>query len=205
LRSTPPYFSINGGVTNLDDFNNCNNGGDYGDWITHTPSQVQDAFTNFSAAPFLTYPLPETRALDVIGYDVNAVAGPNISINDVTVSEGTSGTTNATFVVTLSASSAQTTSVNYQTADGTASGTANIAPNGAPITIPTAVAGTATPYPSTITVPAGIGNLTKVTSQDQPVQPHLHSGRRHPVSRPSGPNRGPHVRCGSPGAHQQAT
>jgi hypothetical protein len=66
----PPYFSIDGGNTNLNDFNNCNNGGDYGDWITHTPSQVQDAFTNFSGTPVLTASSPETRALDVIGYDV---------------------------------------------------------------------------------------------------------------------------------------
>jgi len=53
--STPAaFFSIDGGTTDVDDFNNCNNGGDYGDWITHTPSQVQDAFTNASAAASLS-------------------------------------------------------------------------------------------------------------------------------------------------------
>jgi hypothetical protein len=29
---------IDGGVTNLNEFNNCNNGGDSEDWITHTPT-----------------------------------------------------------------------------------------------------------------------------------------------------------------------
>jgi hypothetical protein len=64
------FFSINGGVTNLNEFNNCNNGGDYGDWITHTPSQVQDAISNGAGAPFLTLGSTEVRALDVIGYNV---------------------------------------------------------------------------------------------------------------------------------------
>ena len=70
--SSPPaaFFSIDGGNTNLDQFNNCNNGGDYGDWITHSPSQVQDAATNFSASPSLTVGSPEIRALDVIGFNI---------------------------------------------------------------------------------------------------------------------------------------
>jgi hypothetical protein len=73
---TPPaFFSIDGGTTDLVDFNNCNNTGDYGDWITHTPSQVQDAFTNASAAASLTITSPEVRALDVIGYTVVVSAG----------------------------------------------------------------------------------------------------------------------------------
>lgn len=47
-------------------------------------------------------------------------AAPTVSINDVTVTEGNSGTVDATFTVTLSAASAQTVTVNYQTANGTA-------------------------------------------------------------------------------------
>lgn len=62
------YFSIDGGATNLNEFNNCNNNGDYGDWITHTPTEVQDAFTNNSGSPSLTTSSSEVRALDVIGY-----------------------------------------------------------------------------------------------------------------------------------------
>ena len=71
--STPAsFFSIDGGTTNLNDFNNCNNGGDYGDWITHTPSQVQDAFTNGSSSPSLSITSSEVRALDVIGYTIGS-------------------------------------------------------------------------------------------------------------------------------------
>lgn len=45
---------------------------------------------------------------------------PSLSINDVTVTEGNAGTTNAVFTVTLSAASGQTVSVGYASADGTA-------------------------------------------------------------------------------------
>src|SRR5207249_2306332 len=45
---------------------------------------------------------------------------PSLSINNVTVTEGNSGTTNANFTVTLSAASGRTVTVNYATADVTA-------------------------------------------------------------------------------------
>lgn len=75
---SPPqaFLSIDGGATILNEFNNCTNGGDYGDWITHTPSQVQDAFTNGTGSPFLNASSPETRALDAIGYNAHAVPEP---------------------------------------------------------------------------------------------------------------------------------
>jgi hypothetical protein len=72
--STPlAYFSIDGGTTDLDDFNNCNNTGDYGDWIEHTLSpQVQDAFIGAGGSPSLSITSPEVRALDVIGFSIVA-------------------------------------------------------------------------------------------------------------------------------------
>jgi hypothetical protein len=45
---------------------------------------------------------------------------PSLSINDVTLNEGNSGTTNFTFNVSLSTASTQTVTVNYATADNTA-------------------------------------------------------------------------------------
>ena len=49
-------------------------------------------------------------------------SGPSISINDVAVAEGNSGTSNATFTVTLSAQPGATpVTVNYATGNGTAS------------------------------------------------------------------------------------
>ncbi|MBF0627453.1 MAG: putative Ig domain-containing protein [Magnetococcales bacterium] len=45
---------------------------------------------------------------------------PNLTIDDVTVTEGNSGSTNVTFTVTLDSASSQTVSVQYNTGDGTA-------------------------------------------------------------------------------------
>jgi hypothetical protein len=47
-------------------------------------------------------------------------AQPSLSINDVSIAEGNSGTTNLIFTVTLSAASNLTVNVNYATANGTA-------------------------------------------------------------------------------------
>ena len=54
------------------------------------------------------------------GTIVNDDAQPSLSISDVSVVEGNSGTSDAAFMVTLSAASHQTVTVNYATADGTA-------------------------------------------------------------------------------------
>src|ERR1044071_8387029 len=51
--------------------------------------------------------------------DVNAQQ-PSISVRDAVVVEGNSGTTQATFVVALSAASSQTVSCSFATANGTA-------------------------------------------------------------------------------------
>ena len=47
---------------------------------------------------------------------------PSLSINDVTVTEGNSGTVNATFTVSLSAASSQPVTVSFATADGNGHG-----------------------------------------------------------------------------------
>jgi hypothetical protein len=72
---------------------------------------------------------------------------PSLSINDVTVAEGNSGTTNAVFNVTLSAASGQTVQVNYATADGTATQPADYTNTSGTLTF---TAGTTS---QTITVP----------------------------------------------------
>ncbi len=51
---------------------------------------------------------------------ITIVDKPNASVNNVAVTEGNSGTANAVFTVTLSAASAQTVTVNFSTANGTA-------------------------------------------------------------------------------------
>jgi len=64
-------------------------------------------------------------------------AGPTaISVNDVTVAEGDAGSVNATFTVSLSAAVAQTVTVQYATANGTAAAGADYLPAGGTVTFP---------------------------------------------------------------------
>lgn len=62
-----------------------------------------------------------------IGMILNDDSVPGLSINDVSIAEGNSGTKNLTFTVTLSKASGQAVSVNYATADGTAKSTSDYA------------------------------------------------------------------------------
>ena len=62
-----------------------------------------------------------------VGTITNDDGAPGLSVNDVTVTEGDSGTKNATFTVTLAPASGQNVSVNYATADGTATAPADYA------------------------------------------------------------------------------
>ena len=72
---------------------------------------------------------------------------PALSINDVTVTEGQSGTTNAVFTVTLSAASGNVVTAAYATADGTATAPADYAATAGTVTFPVGVT------TRTITVP----------------------------------------------------
>jgi PEP-CTERM motif-containing protein len=79
---TPPtpraYFSIDGGNTNLHDFNNCDNGGDYGDWAWEAAHQVNDwrgRSVGFGG-PTLDAASIEVRALDVLGWDLTSATAP---------------------------------------------------------------------------------------------------------------------------------
>ena len=107
---------------------------------------------------------------------------PAIAVNSVTVTEGNSGTANAVFTVTLSQTSAQTVTVNYATANGTAtspadytagSGTLSFAAGTTSRTINVAVVGDtldeanetfvvnlSSPVNSTIATAQGTGTIT---------------------------------------------
>ena len=66
---TTAYFSINGGVNNLNNFNPPGNGGDLADWkstIPNTPDSF-NAFSNSGVQHDLT--APDKTAMDVIGYN----------------------------------------------------------------------------------------------------------------------------------------
>jgi uncharacterized repeat protein (TIGR01451 family) len=69
-----------------------------------------------------------------VGTILNDDGLPNITINDVTLAEGNSGTTSFDFTVSLSASSIFPVTVNYSTADSTAVTPADFQPAGGVVT-----------------------------------------------------------------------
>jgi hypothetical protein len=71
--SGPAAFLSLDGTTKLAQFNNCANGGDYGDWASNplpggNSPQVQDAYATPGSTPSLNINSPEVAALDAIGY-----------------------------------------------------------------------------------------------------------------------------------------
>lgn len=86
--------------------------------------QVNGDVLNEPSETFFVNVTNVTNAVVVDGQGVGTIVNddplPSLSIDDVTLVEGNSGTSSAVFTVTLSAPSGQTVSVNYATADGTA-------------------------------------------------------------------------------------
>jgi hypothetical protein len=66
LAQKPLFISES---TNLANYNNCNNGGDYGDWIGTDGLLVPDPFGPDTQAAALTLSSPETKVLDAVGYN----------------------------------------------------------------------------------------------------------------------------------------
>ncbi len=85
--------------------------------------------TNDNASDFFTAQPNARNSASPIGD-----CKPEITINDVTLTEGNSGTSNATFTVTLSAASAQTIKIDFATADGTATAPADYQSNSGTLT-----------------------------------------------------------------------
>ncbi len=61
-----------------------------------------------------------TPILQDVTFNAPALPQPSISVNDVSIAEGNSGISNATFVISLSHAASSQVSVAYATADGTA-------------------------------------------------------------------------------------
>ncbi|HEX7149841.1 MAG TPA: Calx-beta domain-containing protein [Thermoanaerobaculia bacterium] len=72
--------------------------------------------------------LADNQALGTITDDDAAAPVPGIFISDATLSEGSAGTTNATFTVTLGTATTSTVTVDYATANGTAFAPLDYAP-----------------------------------------------------------------------------
>jgi len=143
-----------------------------------------------------------------IGTITDDDAAPSLSIDDVTVAEGDSGTANATFTVSLSAASGKAVSVGYATADGSAgapgdytsaSGPVNFAVGETSRTVTVAVKGDtvdepdesfkvnlSSPSNATISDGQGIGTIT---DDDEPViePPPVTGSEDPPVDDPEVP------------------
>jgi hypothetical protein len=112
------YFSINGGATNIVDFNQ-NPGGDFGDWLSGPCPQanpyVQNAFGCANQVSDVNANSPEGINLDVIGYDlVTASSTIQFSAAGYPVNEG-DGRVNIT--VTRAGDTSGPASVGYSTID----------------------------------------------------------------------------------------
>jgi thermitase len=114
-------------------------------------------------------PTPSMNGFTVTGGRLNvsgfAPVTTNMTINDVSQVEGQSGTSNFNFTVSLSETSPATVTANFATANGTATAGGNTnttVTNSASTSIPDS--GNGTPFPSNITIPSGLGPLSKVTA-----------------------------------------
>ncbi len=97
--STPGYFSVNGGVTNLGNFNTVS-GGDAGDWAASVTNNAFDAFSSSGVVNSIT-PADLTE-MDAIGWNLATLGGSTstptgVSLSAVTTSlaqaPGSSGLT----------------------------------------------------------------------------------------------------------------
>ena len=98
------YFSINGGVTNIVNFNQTPPG-DFGDWWSTVCPQarpyVQNAFGCTGQSSDVKATSPEGINLDVIGYDlVNAVVATNAATNITSSSATLNGTVDPNAITT---------------------------------------------------------------------------------------------------------
>src|SRR5208337_1058038 len=81
IGNTAAYFSVDGGNTSLDSFNNSGNRGDAGDWANSVPNDSYDAFANISVAN--TVSPTDLTLMNVLGYALAAAcyaAGTRILI-----------------------------------------------------------------------------------------------------------------------------
>lgn len=134
------YFSINGGLANIVNFNQ-NPNGDFGDWFSSACPQahpyVQNAFGCTGQSSDVTATSPEGINLDVIGYDLVSPTGPpvvttNPATNVTTVSAILHGTVNPRGLsTTVRFQWGRTTSYGHTTANQTKTGnnTYNISAN----------------------------------------------------------------------------
>ena len=112
----PAYFSIDGGQTNLDNFN-TNANGDFGDWAA---SAGNDAFLAFSSSGVTNaFTASDVTVLDAIGWNTTNSPPPTTVVSSVATSGSGivngSGDLNAGKVVTLTVGMSQIVTVSSGT------------------------------------------------------------------------------------------
>jgi large repetitive protein len=164
--------------------------------ITDYTFTAADAGRHTFSATFWTVGTQSITVTDltnpsITGTQTGILVVPSITISDVTVTEGNTGTVNATFTVSLSAASGQAVTVNYATANGTAtagsdyqaqSGTLTFAPGETTKTITVLVNGDTLYEPDesffiNLTSPTNAviadGSGTGIIQNDDPIPPSL--------------------------------
>ncbi len=72
-NGTPAYFSIDGGVTDIADYNNSPTSGDYGDWLVNfSDLKVQDYEASDGTIDITTDGGSEIEVLNAVGFNVNS-------------------------------------------------------------------------------------------------------------------------------------
>src|SRR5262249_20609689 len=120
--TTPGYFSIDGGKTNLDSFN-TNSNGDFGDWAS---SAGNDSFLAFSRSGVVnTVSQADLREMNVLGYNmVPADSTPPVLVADnmLTAAAGVTTTITTSFLAFSDAGNTDA-QVSYTVVTGPAHGT----------------------------------------------------------------------------------
>jgi Calx-beta domain/FG-GAP-like repeat len=111
------YFSLDGGNTKVADYGRTSDASDFLNSGVQGPSDPFNEFYTGSTSQQLT--AADLKQLDALGFHLVAANTGSVSVNDVSITEGNSGTKIETFTVTRSGGTAAF-DVNFTTADGSA-------------------------------------------------------------------------------------
>jgi hypothetical protein len=111
------YFSLDGGNTKIADYGRTSDASDFLNSGVQGANDPFNEFYNGGTSQQLT--ATDLKQLDALGFHVNSGTPGSVVISDASVTEGNSGTTVETFMVTRTGGTAAF-DVSFSTADGTA-------------------------------------------------------------------------------------
>src|SRR3954454_15215239 len=111
------YFSLDGGITKVADYGRTS---DASDFLNSGVQGANDAFNEFyNGGTSQQLTAADLKQLDALGFHLNSGTPGSVVISDASVTEGNSGTTVETFMVTRTGGTAAF-DVSFSTADGSA-------------------------------------------------------------------------------------